>query len=409
MPVFEYHAIDPKGKDVKGLVDAESVRAARQKLRGQGIYPTSMQESKAAVGTPKGRDLRRYFQAQRIGTRDLSVLTRQLATLINAGLPLVSALNALSDQTDSAVAKRTLIDIREQVEGGQSLAKALAAFPRSFPSLYINMVASGEASGTLDTVLDNLADYLDAQVELRRRIVSALMYPCIMLVLCTAVIIGLMVFVVPNIVEIFRKQKAVLPLPTRITVFVSDALQQYWWIGALAIVAVIVYVRWWYRQPTGRERIDRALLRLPVFGALYTKVLTARVSGTLGTLLSSGVGLLTGLEIVRNIVQNVIVQRTIDEARDGVREGRSLARELTKARVFPSMLGHMVAVGEKSGELEEMLVKAGRAYQNEVNGTLSSLTALIEPLMLLIVGGVVLCIVISVLLPMADMINIVQR
>ncbi len=407
MPVFEYTAINPSGKDIKGLVDAESLRTARQKLRTQGIFPTSIVESNEVAKSSR-RDVKRFFQSNRVTTKELAVATRQLATLVGAGLPLVSALAALSDQTDAPVLKRITIDVRERVEQGESLAKSLGNFPKSFPTLYINMVSSGEASGTLDTVLLNLADYLEAQLELQRKITSALMYPAIMLSVCSLVITGLLVFLVPRIVEMFKKQGATLPLPTRITIGISDIIINYWYLIGIFIVGAVMYVKWYYRQPKGRAHLDRILLKLPLFGPVYTKVSTGRITSTLGTLLASGVDLLAALDITRNIVQNVHFRRALEDARDGVREGRSLAKELGKSGLFPSMVGHMVAIGEKSGELESMLVKTGKAYQSEVNATLSGLTSLIEPLMLIVVGCIVFGIVISVLMPMADLISVVQ-
>ena len=278
-----------------------------------------------------------------------------------------------------------------------------------FPNLYINMVASGEASGTLDTVLSNVADYLEGQVELRRKIWSALTYPILMLFLCGAVIVGLLVFVIPRIVEIFIKQGAILPLPTRIVIGLSDFIVGYWYVVALIAVLSVWGIREYYRKEQGKDRIDRLLLRLPIYGPLFTKISSARVSRTLSTLLSSGVGLLNALDITKNITVNIHMVRALDDARTGVQEGRSLARELTKSGVFPIMLSHMIAIGEKSGELESMLDKAGRAYENEVNATLGRLTSLLEPLMMIFVGGIVLVIVISVLLPMADLITLIQK
>lgn len=408
MPIYEYRALEPSGREKRGTLDADSLRAARQRLRSLSLFPTEIREG-AEIGQAKSRDIKQYFRTNWVSVKDLSVATRQLATLVGAGLPLVSALQALADQTESFTLKRVIIDVRENVEQGSSLAKSLGNYPKSFPALYVNMVAAGEASGTLDTVLENLADYLEAQLELRRQISSALLYPALMLVVCTLVVLGLFMYVVPRIVEIFTKQGADLPLPTKIMIAISNFLISYWYLVALAVVACIALARWYYRQPAGRSNVDRLLLRLPLFGSLYTKISTARVANTLGTLLKSGVGLLTGLEITKNIVGNVHMVKALEDARDGVREGRSLARELGRSGLFPTMLGHMIAVGETSGELEGMLQKAGRAYQSEVNATLSGLTSLLEPLMMIIVGFIVLCIVISVLLPMADLITVVQK
>ena len=409
MPVFEYSALNPSGKRSKGSVDAENIRAARQRLRGQGIFPTDIKESMAVMRDERSRDITRYFVSDRVSGRDLAFATRQLATLVGAGLPIVTALQSLAEQTDAVTLKRILVDIREKVEEGTALAKAMQAFPKAFPRLYVNLVASGEASGTLDRVLQNLAEYLEEQLELRRKIGSALMYPILMLFMCTAVVVALFMFVIPKVVDIFQKQGVTLPLPTKIMLAISNFLVYYWYLVVIGLIVIVAGTRWYYRQPSGMANIDRWLMKLPIFGRIYIKIMTARVARTLGTLLSSGVGLLTGLDITKNIVANSHVLKALEDARDGVREGKSLAGELNRSKIFPIMLSQMVAVGEKSGELESMLGRAADAYEREVNATLSGLTSLIEPIMMVVVGAIVLCIVISVLLPMADLINIVQK
>ena len=410
MPLFEYVAIDAAGKQTKGSLDADNVRAARQKLRSQRMYPTQIREG-GTVETAEGRsrDFRTYINSNRVSLKELSVATRQLATLVNAGLPLVSSLTALADQTESTVLRRILVQVKEEVEQGATFAKALNKYPKVFANLYVNMVAAGEASGTLDTVLENVAEYLEGQVELRRKVWSALTYPILMLIFCTAVIIGLLVFVIPRIVEIFKKQGATLPILTQAVIAISNFIIGYWYL-AIAFGFIIAFaMREYYRKPAGREVIDRIMLKLPLYGPLFIKISTARVASTLSTLLSSGVGLLAAIDITKNITVNVHMVRALEEARTGVQEGRSLARELTRNGVFPVMLAHMIAVGEKSGELESMLEKAGKAYDTEVNATLGRLTSMLEPIMMIIVGGIVLTIVLSVLLPMADLITIVQK
>jgi general secretion pathway protein F len=406
MPVFEYTAINKSGKNIKGTLDADNIRVARQRLRDQGQFPTNIKEV-GDKASSKSKDIKKYFASEGVSTKELSVTTRQLATLINAGLPLVSALNALADQTDSLTLKRIIVNVREEVEEGVPLSKALAKYPKSFPRLYVNLVAAGEASGALDRVLENLANHMEAQVELRRKINSALMYPVIMLVICSAVIIGLFVFVIPKIVEIFQKQGAALPLPTEIMIFISNSIINYWYLFILVIIIFIAVAQWYYRQEKGRSKVDLYMLRIPIFGSIYTKISTARIAGTLGTLLASGVGLLSSMDIIRGLVSNVHFSAALQEARDGVREGRSLANELSKSRLFPTMLSHMIAVGEKSGQLEQMLNKAGESYQKDVDATLEGMTSLLEPLLMVVVGGIVLAIVISVLLPMADLINVI--
>lgn len=407
MPVFEYVALNQNGKQIKGTVDADSIRSARQKLRSQNVFPTDIKES-AQAAKQKTQDVQRLFRSDRVSIKELTLATRLLATLSNAGLPLINALVALSDQVESTTLKRIVVDIKEKVEQGSSLAKALGAYPRVFPRLYVNMVASGEASGTLDSVLENLADYYEGQMELRRKISAALFYPILMFGVCTLIVIALVSFVVPKIVDIFIKQKVALPLPTRIVIGFSDALTGYWYL-LIALGLLILYLfQYYYRQPKGRHQVDHFLLKAPLFGMLYRKIATARISSTLGTLLNGGVELLAALDIVRNIVGNVHLRKALEDARDGVREGRSLSKELAKGGYFPSLLPQMVAIGEKSGRLEAMLSKAGKAFTNDVNATVAGLTTLISPIMTIVLGGLVFFIVMAVLLPMTQMMNLVK-
>ncbi|MCB0310195.1 MAG: type II secretion system inner membrane protein GspF [Bdellovibrionales bacterium] len=405
MPVYEYTALSDRGKSLKGSIDADNVRAARQKLRAKGVFPTDIREGGNLQSGGKSRDLRRYLQSNSVSTSELAIATRQLSTLVGAGLPLVSALQALSEQTESRALQRIIVNVREKVQEGSALAKAISSYPRAFPRLYVNLVASGEASGTLDSVLENLAEHLESQMALRRKVTSAMFYPILMLCVCVAVIVALLILVVPRIVSIFERQNLTLPWPTRLVLGVSNFFTAYWPFVVVLLVASLVSLRWYYRQETGKNRIDNFLLQLPIFGKLYIKVATARISRTLSTLLSSGVQLLTALDIARNIVSNVHVAAAMENAREGVREGRSLAKEISKSGIFPQMVCHMIAVGEQSGELESMLGRVAKAYENEVDAALSGITSLLEPLMMIFVGGIVLLIVISVLLPMADMIG----
>lgn len=406
MPLYEYVAVDSTGKKKRGTIDADSPRAARTRLKKDHLFPTTLYEATASQFRLH-MDLSKALGTRRVRPQELTLATRQLATLVTAGLPLVSALSALTEQTDNSSLRRILVQVRESVEEGKSLAKSLSAFPQVFPRLYINLVHAGETSGTLDIVLTKLSEYLESQMKLRRKVRSALTYPAVMLIICMFVIIGLVVGVIPKIVEIFIKQGATLPLPTRILIFISDALINYWYLLLLIILGITYGLVRFYRSPHGRERVDRFLLHAPIFGPIYVKVITARFSGTLGTLVASGVGLLQSLDISKNVVGNVHAVRTVDNAREGVREGKGLAAELARGKVFPSMLSRMIAVGEQSGSLEQMLEKASSTYEDDVEASLEGLTSLLEPLLMVVVGGVVLCIVIAVLLPMADLINLV--
>jgi general secretion pathway protein F len=407
MPVYEYTALNQGGKKIKGSLEADSIRTARQRLRVQNIFPTEIKESLKA-SAEKTQDVKKLFASDRVSLKQLTIATRLLATLSTAGLPLVSSLLALSDQVDSPALRRIVVDIKERVEQGSALAKALGAYPKVFPRLYINMVASGEASGTLDTALENLADYYETQLELRRKVSNALLYPVLMFFFCTLVVIALVTFVVPNIVEIFVKQRVALPLPTRMVILLSDTIIGYWWLILTCLAALVAIVKNRYSTPHGKAWFDKMFLKLPIYGAIYRKVSTARVATTLSTLLNGGVEVLAALDIVKNIIGNTLMKQALEDAREGVKEGRSLAKELSKSGFFPNLLSQMVAIGEKSGRLEGMLNKAGKTFSSEANAAITGLTTLLEPVMILFLGLVVFTIVISVLLPMVELMQIVQ-
>lgn len=409
MPVFEYTALDAKGRQAKGSLEAESARVARHRLRSQGMLPTTIQETRGRgfPATARKKSVSIWTGLQnRVGAKTLALSTRQLATLLSAGIPLVEAVQSLADQSPPSF-RRILIDIKEQVEQGSSFARSLGSYPTIFPRLYLNMVASGEASGKLDTVTTSLAEYLEAQLELRRKLVSALVYPAVMLVFCVLVVSGLLAFVVPQIVEIFTKQGAVLPLPTRIMIGLSDILVFYWYVVIAVSALLVVGAVRFYRTPKGRDFVDNALVKAPIVGSLYTKVLTARITRTLATLLASGVGLLESLEMAKNVIGNVHFQNAIRDARDGVTEGRSLSREFSRSKLFPPVVCQMIAVGERSGRLEEMLGTAGSTYEKEAAASIAGLTSLVEPLMIIVLGVVVLAIVVSILLPLTDLMDLV--
>lgn len=402
MAVFEYIAINGKGRQTKGVIDAESVRAARLKLKGQGLFPTSMTESDRAYAR-RGWNINLDFSQRRVSVTELSVSTRQLATLVGAGMPLVEALRALADQTDHPYFRKVLAEVSDKVNEGATLADSLRSYQKVFPRLFVNMIAAGEASGTLDLVLERLSDLLESQAILRRKIVSALTYPALMITLCLAVVILLLAYVVPQITVIFAEQHATLPLPTQIVIALSDFARKFWWIVILAIALIVIWARSYRRSAGGRLRIDSAKLKAPFFGALILKIATARFARNLGTMLESGVELLSALSIVKNIVGNVLLENAVEESITGVREGRDLAGELHKAHLFPRLLIHMIAIGERSGQLEGMLLRAASSYESEVNALVSGLTSIIEPLLILFLALIVGFIIASVMLPMLQM------
>jgi general secretion pathway protein F len=405
VPVYAYKGLSTEGRAVAGVVDAESARSARLKLRRTGVFPTDLTEDRAPAGrrVALGAGMR-----ERVPTQELAAATRQLATLIAAGLPLVEALAALADQTEREHLSRAIVQIRERVTEGRSLADALVEHPRLFSPLYVNMVRAGEVSGALDIVLGRLADYTENQARLLGKVRTALIYPAVMLLLGGAILFFLVSYVVPKVTRIFQDTQQQLPRVTLILIAVSDFTARWWWLLLLLAGAAALAARAYVRTPAGRERFDGWLLRVPYVGRLVQKVAVARFARTLSTLLASGIGLLQALDIVRNIVDNRVIARAIENARDAIREGQSIAPPLRDSGVFPPLVVHMVAVGERSGQLEAMLGKAADAYDNEVENAVTSLTTVLEPLLIVFMGVVVLFIVLAILLPIFEL-NPVHR
>ncbi len=400
MPVYAYRGLTAAGKSVSGMIDADTAKGARLKLRNTGVFPTDLTEG-ALAGV--GGLFALKARAESISLKEQALLTRQLGTLLTAGLPLVDALGALIDQIEKDNIKGVMADIRERVREGSALSQALECHPGSFSSLYTHMVSAGEASGALDEVLARLADFQDSQIRLKNRITTVLMYPVFMFAVGTIVLFGLVTFVVPKITAVFTEMEQALPLPTVILLAVSNGLADYWvWILAgCALVALVV--RRFLKTEDGRERYDAFLLKLPVVGTVVQMVAVSRFTQTLSTMLSSGVPLMQALGVVSRVVDNRVLQRAIDEARQNIREGESLATPLKRSGLIPSLATHMIAVGEKSGELEAMLIRVSKVYDSEVETSVNQLTALLEPIMIVVMGVVVLFIVLAILLPIFEM------
>jgi len=400
LAVFEYKGMTAAGKSVSGIVDAENLRLARQKLRADGIYPTDVSLGKEHKGI-LSRDVSLQTLLQRISKQDVAVMTRQLATLLKAGLPLVSALNAMADQVENPKLTKILKQVRERVNEGSSLAQALQEFPKVFPDLYTNMVSAGEASGALELVLLRLAEYTENQVRIRNRIRGAMIYPAVMTLVSLAVLGLLLTFVVPKFVAIFAELQQTLPLPTLILIGVSSFFRSYWYLIALGLVVCGVLLSRYRRTPRGRHIFDRVSLRIPVFGRLIRLGIVIRFARTLSTLLSSGVPLLKAMDILASIVNNTVYETVI--------EGASLSQPLKQSGIFPPILIHMIHSGEQSGQLEEMLSKVAVFYEEEVETMTSTLTSLLEPALILGMAVVVAFVVISILLPLLEMNQIVAQ
>jgi general secretion pathway protein F len=403
--VFEYRGIlVATGKPVKGVRDADNPKALRTLLRKDGVLLTGATEGKASEERSK-KDLRLFQFFGRPSTSDIAVTTRQLATLLRAGIPLYEALSALIDQVEKESLKRALSAIREQVREGISFAKALEQHPKVFSPLYVNMVRAGEASGTLETVLERLTHFMESQAKLKGKVGAALAYPILMLIIGSVLIGVLMVAVVPNVTTIFASMDQALPWYTALLIFTSDLISGWWWLlvglGALGHWAF----RRWVRTEAGKLRWHGMLLRAPLFGPLLTMLAVARFARTLATLLASGVPLLQAMDIVRSVLGNAVLEQVVVEAIGSIREGQSIAEPLKRSGRFPPIVTHMIAIGERSGQLEGMLENVSDAYDNAVETRVQMLTSLLEPLMIVVMGGAVAFIALSILMPLIQMSN----
>jgi general secretion pathway protein F len=402
MPVFEYQAIAKStGKAIKGMIDAESPVAARRKLRDQALLPTEIRETFAKQRG--GQTQPTGFVLGRVSVRDLSMMTRQMAVLLQAGMPLVQSLSALLDQTSNTRLRKTIFDVRDRVQSGATLADSLEAHGRVFSPLYVNMVRAGEAGGALEQILFRLADIQDHQAKMNAKIMSTMAYPAFMALFAVGVISFLMVVIVPRIQEIFTSQERALPRITEIMIGTSNFMRDYWLVllGVLALVVMIWRI--WIAREEGRLRWDRFLLNMPLFGQLRLKLVCARMSRTLGTMLQSGLTMMRALDVVTSVIQNKYVEKAMNDIKAGVRRGRDLAVPLKETGIFPPMLIHMVELGERSGELESMLIKVADTYDDDVRMTVDTLVGLLEPVIIVIMGIFVGFLVLAVLLPILNM------
>ena len=408
MPVWEFRGIQiNSGSAVKGVRDAESPKALRALLRRDGVLLTEASEEKERrKGTRREVDLLAFFR--RPSVSDVAVMTRQLATLVRAGVPLVESLSALMDQVEKETLVRVLGQVRESVNQGTGFAKSLEQHPKIFSPLYYNMVSAGEASGNLESVLERLADFMESQAKLRGKVMAALMYPALMSVVGFVVVTVLMITVVPKVTAVFDNIGQALPWYTRLLIFNSQLLANWWWAIAIVVTGILWGFRRWKRTEDGRLKWDRFLLHVIIFGRLNLLTAVARFTRTLATLLSSGVQLLRAMEIGSNVLQNSFLQRIVAEAIGSIREGESIAEPLKRSKAFPPMVTHMIAIGERTGQLEQMLENVARAYEADVETRVTALTSLLEPLMIVVLGISVGFIVISILMPLMQMNQLVQ-
>jgi type IV pilus assembly protein PilC len=399
---YSYTVRDMGGKVVTGTLTADSQPLLVARLREMGYVPLK-------IGVQSGGGMKREFNIRRkVKVKELAVFSRQFSTMVNSGLPILRALSILEQQTESGILARAIVTVRQDVERGSSLSAAMAAHPKIFSNLYVAMVRSGETGGVLEAVLERLADNLEREVSLRNRIRSAMTYPVVVAGFVTLILMAMMIFIVPQFKDIYATLGGNLPLPTRILLGVSDVIKKYFLIvGALGVGAIYA-LRRYKRTERGRDQWDRLKLRLPVFGELFRKTALARFSRVLGVLNRSGVPILQSLEVVAETVNNSLISKAVLDVQKSVKAGETLAQPLARHNVFPPMVVQMLAVGEETGALDHMLEKVAAFYDDEVTATVDSLTSLIEPVMIFMVGGAVGVAVIALYLPMFNIINLIE-
>jgi general secretion pathway protein F len=415
MPAYAYTGLNASGKTIKGIETADNVPALKASLKRQNVYLTGVVETAGAAGGGGARasgggttsigsreiDFGQFLD--RVRPKDVAAVTRLMSTLLNAGVTLPESLVALTDQVESPRFKNILSDVGAKVNEGSSLADAMSAHPKVFSKLYINMIRAGEASGSLETVLIRIADFMDQQEEMRSKVTTAMFYPVAMALVGVGVVTLLMVKVVPGIAEMFEGQGAELPFTTRSLILVSDIVAGYWWLLIIGAVGLVSGFKKWRATTIGRELSDRFILAMPVVGGLARKIAIARLARTLSTMLASGVQLLQALDIVRSLLGNVVLEKVLTQARDDIREGAGIALSLKRSGQFPPLVTHMIAVGERSGQLEAMLTDLADAYDRESSAAITRATAILEPVMIVAMGGSVGFIVFAIMTPILQM------
>jgi type IV pilus assembly protein PilC len=400
MPTFVYAARSVTGEMQSGEIELKDRDEVVGFLRKQRMIPLKIEQKKAAIAMPA-------FLGSGVSTRDIVIFTRQFATMINAGLPLVQSLDILAKQSENKTLRKVIEQVLYDVESGQTLADSMRTHSKVFPDLYVNMVAAGEAGGILDTILLRLAVFLEKADALKRKIKGAMIYPSVILGVAVMAVAVLLIFVIPTFQTMFASAGIELPGPTRLVIFLSETLQAKWYVGVLIIVMTVVLVRQFYKTPTGELMIDRLLLNLPIFGNMQRKGAIARFTRTLGTLVSSGVAILDGLEITAKTSGNRVLHDAIMESRSSIAGGETISDPLKRSGVFPPMVVSMINVGEQTGGLDEMLTKIADFYDEEVDAAVSALLAAMEPLMIVFLGVVVGGMIVAMYLPIFDMIGAV--
>jgi general secretion pathway protein F len=400
MPIFEYRGLNKAGRNVRGMVDADNQRTAKIKLKKDGIFVTDLKDkSRTAARKAKGKKASGSNRAVKVS--DLSMMTRQLATLLKANVPLVDSLMAVAEQVENPYLSEAVADIKNSVNEGGSFHKALGKYPKMFDRIYISLCEAGEMSGTLDTILIRLAEFKEAQTALSAKVRSAMLYP-VMMMGFTMILLGvLFIYVIPQIVAVFESTPELkLPWYTVIVIDISGFLVNYWAVLIGSIAVIYLLFKNWKNTPAGRAQWDSIFLKIPLLGELGRTVAVSRFTRTLSTLLNGGVPMLTALTIVRNVVDNEIIGRAIDVGRENISEGESIAGPLKKSGQFPPLVIHMINIGEKTGELENLLLQVSDAYDFQVKTKIDGLTSLLEPIMIIVMGCVIGVIVFAIMIPM---------
>ena len=401
---FQYKVRSKEGKLISGSLEGDSSALVAEKLRQMGFVPVAIVASAKSGGMGKSLS----FGQGKMKVRDLAVFSRQFATMINSGLPLIRAIDILAEQTDSKLLAGSLKQVRSDIERGSSLSQAFGNHPKVFSRLYVAMVRSGEAGGVLDSVLMQLATTIEKQLALRRKVKSAMMYPIGVLSLVLLIVAAMLTFVVPKFSTLFASMGSQLPLPTQILVVLSGVIRNYWWALGAGIFGVVFVYKRWKVTPGGKAVLDRMALKAPVFGSIVHKSAIARFSRTLSVLLRSGVNILTSLEITAETVNNSVIEATLDDIRNGVRNGQPMSTPMATHSVFPPMVVQMLAVGEETGSVDDMLGRVAEFYEDEVEASVEGLTSLLEPLLMAFLGGTVGVMVVALYMPMFDIITKVK-
>ncbi len=410
MAIFEYNALNSKGRNVSGMIEAETLNIAQAKLKKKKIFPTSVKGIKAAVPASKNQYISSFLNTSfsRIKTSDVSIWTRQLSVFISSGIPLAKAVSTLTAQTKLKPFKKVLSRVQHSIEEGKSFADALSNHPGVFSLIYVNMVKAGESSGTLELVLEQLADILENREYTKNKIQAALAYPALMIIVGIFVLIYLLVKIVPEIITIFQDMDQMLPAPTRVLIATSDFLKVFWWTLPLVVILFLLVLYFIRRTDKGALFTDRFLINLPFAGSIMKKMIAARFSSTLESLLNNGVPILTALDITNSITGNRSVSDLISNAMTIVEQGGNLGESLDSSKYFPPLVAQMITIGEQSGELEKMLKKVAMLYEKEVESSITTATALVEPLVILVMGVVLGFIILSICLPIFEMNQFIQ-